>query len=535
MQVGQPVWTLRPNWRETLTERLSWKTDVLAGDAGVEQRRSLRLSPRRSLEFTVSAVDTDRTYLDLLLHRLGSEEWLCPLWWDRTRLTAVGASGSYRLKADTRYREFAPGLALLWRSTHEWEVVSVRAVDPKGLDLDAPLDDRWTAGGSLYPLRRALMSEQSSISLASSRIGEIVMGFEVNESNDHPARLPDETYWHEGRPVLAQEPNWSQEITADHTRLAGTADNETGHRYRVDEIDRAFKVQSHGWLLRGKAARSEFRAMLYWLRGQQHAIWLPSFTRDVLLGQGADGGAVALDARRAGYLYAGVPMPGRDRLWLRDHVRGVTAVGRSTVEDCEQLALDGPTTRRLTPAHTLSWLEPARLNQDDIEITHRGEEVAEVAATFKTLREERQPPVVIHYPIPLTNRNSDPCGVPANLIKAIIRVDVMENAPPIDPIGSVGIVYPQATGIGVGIPGESYDNNGQLELAGVGNDRGTFFVYIYKESVFGFWEISFNPHYDEPFPNCVVSFVRGGLAENMRIVYEGLIGGTAPSFIGWEG
>ena len=56
-----PVWTIRPNWKGGILERLEWLTDVLASDTGVEQRRSVRPTPRRSFEITVNPTRNERT------------------------------------------------------------------------------------------------------------------------------------------------------------------------------------------------------------------------------------------------------------------------------------------------------------------------------------------------------------------------------------------------------------------------------------------------------------------------------------------
>ena len=46
METDQPLWTIRPNWRNGVLERLEWLTNVISGETGVEQRRSVRPSPR---------------------------------------------------------------------------------------------------------------------------------------------------------------------------------------------------------------------------------------------------------------------------------------------------------------------------------------------------------------------------------------------------------------------------------------------------------------------------------------------------------
>jgi hypothetical protein len=80
-----PVWTIKPNWANGIRETLSWLTDVLASTYGPEQRRALRLSPRREFEMTFNPIDAVRSYFDLWLHRMGSFEFMVPLFHDAGR------------------------------------------------------------------------------------------------------------------------------------------------------------------------------------------------------------------------------------------------------------------------------------------------------------------------------------------------------------------------------------------------------------------------------------------------------------------
>ena len=89
-----PIWTFRPNWSGGVTERLEWLTDVLPSRVGAEQRRGLRLSPRRSLEFQLLLHGEERTFFDLMLQALGSSDFSrhCPAI-DDTSLLTTSCSG----------------------------------------------------------------------------------------------------------------------------------------------------------------------------------------------------------------------------------------------------------------------------------------------------------------------------------------------------------------------------------------------------------------------------------------------------------
>lgn len=408
-----PIWTIRPNWSGGILERLEWLTDVIASDIGTEQRRALLLSPRRSWEFTVNPTRNERTFLDLVLHKMGSERWLCPLWFDQGSLSAAAAVDDTRLEFDNTYREhLTGGYALVYQDAFTWEVVTIAGQDDTGLDLGDPVEADWSRGAKVYPLRLSRLPMDTQIDALTSTVGESVLLFTSIEPNDFTVGTISDLVF-ETSPVMTSPPNWSNAITTEHTRLVTERDNRTGIPYRVDVAGRAFGVQSHSWIKVGRQAQYEFRTMLYALRGRQKSLWLPTFNQDIVASRNAAEGSTNLDVEYVGMTYIGGPAPGRDVVLIDGVPARLTGIG----------AVPGPGEERLRVAAGLdapvvagtrgSFMSIARLNQDSVEITHHADTdgAMECALTFQTFDNSRNPVGSVYYPIPATEMNSDPCGV----------------------------------------------------------------------------------------------------------------------------
>ncbi|MCL6228962.1 hypothetical protein M4368_31510, partial [Pseudomonas aeruginosa PA103] len=121
------AWPFAPDWADGVQESLEWLTELLTSTSGVEQRRSLRLSPRRSFEAEFYAEGRERVLLDLSLAGWGGRIWALPVWPDIQLLASVTAAGALTVECDTRWRDFrAGGLALLrGESAFEYEVVEI--------------------------------------------------------------------------------------------------------------------------------------------------------------------------------------------------------------------------------------------------------------------------------------------------------------------------------------------------------------------------------------------------------------------------
>lgn len=413
MEPGLPVWTIRPNWRGGILERLEWLTNILSAAAsGAEQRRALRLSPRRYIEITVNPTRQERTYLDLLLHSLGSEQWLFPLWFDSAKLrSAVVATGT-RVEFDNTFREHGlGGFALLYKDAFTWEVISISATDDEGLDLLDPLTGDWPAGTTIYPLRRARLPMETSLAALTSRVGESVLLFQVVESNDYPEIEPDSLVF-ESAPVLTAPPNRSEAITLDHVRLAVERDNTVGIPYRADPVDRAFQIQGHGWTVQGREAHAAFRSLLYWLRGRQRSLWLPSFNEDITVTRAAAMSAVNLDIEKIGIAYAGGVIPGRDVVIVNGTPGRITEIGVAPTAAEERLRIGAGLTAAIPAGATGSFMSKCRLNQDAIELLHHTDidGVMEIAASFQSFADNRDPSGTIYCPIPEAGKFVGQCG-----------------------------------------------------------------------------------------------------------------------------
>ena len=394
MDLDLPIWTIRPNWKGGILERLGWLTDVLGSDTGVEQRRALRLSPRRSFEFTVNPTNGERTYLDLLLHRLGGAEWLLPLWHDQATLTVSTAPDDETLSFDNTFREFRVGdYALIYSSAYVWEAVQIIEMTDEGVTLSEPLVKTWPRKTRVFPLRKALLSPETSIKALTSRVGESVVLFTINEANDHPPLAAGDVPYYDGFPLLTIEPNRVSEITTTHTRMLDEQDGSTGLVERVDKAGRAFGLQSHNWQIRGREAQSAFRSFLYTLDGRRRKVWLPTFNDDLLLARATVAGGSRLDVLRTGMTYVGgnLAIPGRDIIWSGKEVAKIALVSGAVGGETDRLGMEAPLEHVYAPGAAWSFLQEARLGQDDIEILHHADSdgAMECNAAFRAFVDER--------------------------------------------------------------------------------------------------------------------------------------------------
>lgn len=415
-----PVFSFRPNWREGVSERLSFLTNVMRSKTGAEQRRSLRPTPRRTTEADFLLTFNERTFFDLFMSRLAGQEVMAPLYWDIVKCPARLVAGtSVRVDCDPLWREFQEGgLAILIRDDARfYEVVEIATIDATGMTFASPVTSNWAAGTTLMPLRRSLIDDMGAPSHATAAVANVTVRLLSNSPNPWtPAADPATVY--DGLPVFAEEPNWVDGLDVDMVRDITRFDSNVGPVYQVDPLARFFIGQGHRWFLHGRQKLGEFRDLIYRRAGKLGSFWLPTFKADLRLASPVAADSAQITVEKAGLDYADVPHDGREYLAIRHDggtiYRRILSSLPGLTATTERVNLDLPVGLDLQPGQVrkISFMDTARFDQDDFEITHYAglDGLHECSATFRTFRNARTAPMPISLPIPTADMSSDPCG-----------------------------------------------------------------------------------------------------------------------------
>lgn len=388
-----PLWPLTPNWSDAVIESLEWLTDVLRAQNGRAQKRGLRRSPRRGLEFSVLADDQNRRVLDNLLQANGSGYWLLPVWHDVQLLTSGVVIGSTTITCLTTGFDFVEGgKAVLRTSLTDWEVVTIDTVDTAGLTLSAATLQAFDAGVALYPLRLAMLNSQPEETTWSDRMGTRPISFRIAEPCDWIAVLPASIY--RGYPILDRRPDWSQTPKNTFERDLDIVDSETGPITVFDWPGRSFRQISMRWIAYGRAENAALRSLIYALRGRQQTVWVPSWQSDLRLVNTVSAIATSLTIEWSGYSLFGVQAHWRDiRIELTDGAafyRRITAV--DTEDDREILDIDTALGVTVTPAQVrcISFMVLAEQVSDTVELRHPvdADGITELSIAFKGIRHD---------------------------------------------------------------------------------------------------------------------------------------------------
>ncbi len=384
-----------PDWENGVRERLIFATDILQSPRGVEQRRALRLAPRRELSGDFIIDGAERQAFDLALFGWGSRIWAVPFFPDIQHLTVGVATDDIVIPCDTVDRDFrANGLAMLRsENAFQYETVEIESFNDNSIMLKRPLQNNWPIGTRLYPVRTARITQAERARLT-DMAQRVAISFEIAEPCDWPSVFPALTY--QGYPVYDQVPEESQDLTSSFASLTLLLDNGSGIPLLTDTSGKAMPVQQHRWLLYGRAERAAFRSLFYALRGRQKPLWLPTHADDLTLVATVTTVATVIDIRAIGYTRFGQAKVGRRdiRIWLHDgtvfyrRITGAAEISSSV----ERLAIDTALGMTVAPSDVMriSFVQLMRSDSDNLEINHMhdGDGIATAQLVFRGVRDD---------------------------------------------------------------------------------------------------------------------------------------------------
>lgn len=418
-----PTFPFRVNWKAGVAERLEWKTDVLGDFLGNEQRRALRLTPRREFEVTLTLWDADRAFWDLWLHRMAGVEFLFPVWHDSVRASQDAPQGQKTIWADTRGLEFQIGSYGLLRglTAQSFERFQIAEVYDDRIVTVANLVLAWPKGTRVEPVLRGRLTDQTNVKPVSTRASETQAVIQCVREQPYGEGV-DSWDQYMGMPVLAITPNRSEDLSSSFDWAFSESDSLSGRRFRKSDTGRASVHQKHTWLLKGRTAKVLFRQLCYRLRGSAKAFWLPTFNDDLALSRNAGVAATSIYVKAMGFAYTGGPTSGREYVCVQKRdgtrlYRRITGTAASGSVTEERLVLDAPLPGGLTMGEVsrISWMDTARFENDRIEMSHvnAADGATTVAGVFQTFRHGRSAPAILSAPIPQAAKVFTSCGTDA--------------------------------------------------------------------------------------------------------------------------
>ncbi len=266
-----------------IAEYLEWMTNIIEAKDGSEQRISVRRVPRQGFGFRVYfASEKQQAVYETFLHKWQKKKWGLPVWYELVSHSDDINILDTVITVDTTYADFRDGgLAVIWKSIDEFEIVRIDIVAADSLTLSSVIQNTFTGDKFIIPCRIAQISRVTRGNETPDGDSIVEFSFVIEDNvlfSDYSAGTTYKTL-----PVLtdASIVGKAQKKTSDGNLVI--TDFNTGEFIISSDSEFNKVIQSHVFKNYTKAEAWNHRLLLHYLLGQLNTIWIPTFKNDMIL------------------------------------------------------------------------------------------------------------------------------------------------------------------------------------------------------------------------------------------------------------
>ncbi len=354
-----------------IRESLEWRTSILKGADGSQQRICLRKMPRRYLNYRYPLRnDAEQAVSDNLLHAWLKGTWAIPIWPERVIHTGSLPAGSGSVAIDTRYASFAADrYAVIWQSRELHEVMGIASKTDNSLTFDENLRNTYSGTKSIVPCFTGRVTRSATGNVGNTGTGFVELEYLITDDVAVTGHVTAMNY--DGYEVLTTPARMpGGRIARQHDADVVIVDSGTGAVEFANVTDFNISVQDHEFVNETKAKTWALRQWLHSIYGRQKAFLVPTFRRDFELTRAAGAGDTYLYVTNRGIAeHLGLNAM-RTYVALRPVggsliVRKVTAITELTASE-ERLTLNSAPGVALTTAALVCWVDRCTLASDTV-------------------------------------------------------------------------------------------------------------------------------------------------------------------------
>ena len=383
-----------PNFRDDFTESLEWKTEILRSFDGSEQRRALRVTPRRSMAYMVSLLKHDSQVFRNLMWGWQNRTFAIPVWSDRQTLRVSQSANDTVLQVDPTNYSFAAGkLLMLFKDSGDCETGEILSLGTNTITLVRGLQKAWPKGTRVYPVILGHLPDQVQVQPRVSSVIEALVSFDTSPDVVDPY-LPDAAAAtiYDGLEVITVQPNWINPVDVSNEFIGLKLDFVTGvPRWKTRELIQRLGRQ-YSWLFQDRVTIRKFREFLRRRRGMAKTFWAPSWTDDFDVISPLAFNATNLEVKENQFRKMVGDNIHRDRIMIRTkdgstYYRRILSVTPALDSINTTLNLDSSLGKTYVPSDfkTIHMLDRCRLATDKVDMIWKSDKVAQVSTTFMTV------------------------------------------------------------------------------------------------------------------------------------------------------
>lgn len=276
-----PIFEIPPEWSGGYRLQREFKTEIISSRGGKEQRRALRRSPRRTVEYTTLLEGADMRRFDAFLATWQGFSFYMPELVSRIALTADLNAGALSTTLPYIPPWLQLGTVVIMVKPGKMGALVVDRITGNTVEFTAN-DETWPAGSLIHRSLYGSLAPEISTRRYSDTVTEASITFNVAPGSEPPP-------WHptvapvtfDGVELLDKRPDWAEPVAATISRAIERIDYGKGRTRTFMPQPFTKRVTKFTFLNRNIAEAEAIDGFFQRMMGRQGVFWCPTWLADL--------------------------------------------------------------------------------------------------------------------------------------------------------------------------------------------------------------------------------------------------------------
>lgn len=384
----------QPNWRDSYRVTYEYRSEIFTSRSGKEQRRALRTTPRKTIEFTTT----------LKFNTLRKFNQDLAVWQNRLfiipevprQVAFADVLGLNVLSTTLEYMPdwVVPDAVVILSYKDRLDTRKIAAVD--GLDVTfVTAGEAWPAGTLMHPALNGFLASEVTATNVTNAVAEVAITFNVKAGSEAVIDPPAAPTTFNGREVFLLPSNWTTPQQVTYRTVLEQVDYQRGLTEEFRPVPFNTLVVQSAFTGRNFDSVNAIVDFFKRLKGQRGEFYRPTEQADLDFVQAVSGshnlrvaGLDAFENYDESTVYSSLCILLVDGTRLFRSVSAISTVNDELGEDSVlALATTFPATLTAAQVSRISWMPVCRLASDQLVIEWVTNAVGQTQLTIQTLEE----------------------------------------------------------------------------------------------------------------------------------------------------
>lgn len=274
-------WLFAPDWgRKSYQVAYEFLTGITRSSNGKEQRRALRLSPRKTITHAALLNDARFRQFKDWAWSAQADPLVLPELTRYTESTVATDIGDTDMTLASVPDWLVPEAVVLVGALGVFEERTVDSVDGDVVTFDAVGTVAWAAGARVYPALTGFLAPEMSTPRETNAVAKLDIRFDVDPGSEPLIEPPAAELEFNGREVFLKKPNWAASVDVTTGHDAGMLDYGTGPVVRYSAVPFGYNAKKATYVNRNRAQAQDIVDFFFRMMGMRGEFYMPTWEYD---------------------------------------------------------------------------------------------------------------------------------------------------------------------------------------------------------------------------------------------------------------